>query len=268
MAGSSRPVNQASPEGFQDLPMSRLLLSALLVAAPSLYGCSTTDRGAVAQADQSTGKKPTQAAPAEAVQLTGDEQPQGNADANGVFYVKLETSQGDVYIEVHPEWAPNGAAHFKELVEAKFYDECRFFRVIEGFMAQVGMNGNPEVQAEWGEKNIKDDKVVRSNTRGFVTYAQTGAPNSRSTQFFINYRDNSFLDADRFAPFGIVIEGMGVIDSLYKDYGEGAPSGRGPSQGLIAQRGNEYLQQRFPKLDYIKTATIVAKADVPSLKDK
>lgn len=178
------------------------------------------------------------------------------SSGDGDYTVKLETSKGDVLIEVHRDWAPIGADHFRELVEAGFYDGCRFFRVLDGFMAQVGINGDPETHAKWS-KNIKDDPVVASNTRGFVTYAKTGAPNSRSTQIFINYGDNSQLDPQGFAPFGKVVKGMDVVEKLYSGYGEGAPQGRGPSQQRITYEGNAYLEKQFPKLDYIKKATVV-----------
>ncbi len=177
-----------------------------------------------------------------------------DAKAAEAFYVKFETTKGDFVIEVHPDWAPNGAAHVKELIEKKFYDGCGFFRCVDGFMVQFGMNGDPKVQAEWGEKTIKDDPVKRSNKRGFVTYAQTGAPNSRSTQLFVNFGDNSFLDSQRFAPVGVIIEGMTVVDSLFKT-GENP----GETQGMIKEQGNEYLKKQYPKLDYIKTARIVPK---------
>ncbi|MEZ5943883.1 MAG: peptidylprolyl isomerase [Planctomycetaceae bacterium] len=172
------------------------------------------------------------------------------------FLVKFETSQGDFVVEIHPEWAPNGATHFRELVENNFYDDCRFFRVVEGFMAQFGINGDPATNKKWGD-SILDDKVVKSNTRGMLTYAQTGMPNSRSTQLFISYADNSFLDGQRFAPFGRVVEGMAVVDQLYNGYGDGAPMGNGPDQGRIESEGNRYLLKDFPKLDYIKTARII-----------
>lgn len=189
-----------------------------------------------------------------------------DAKAGEVFYVKLETSKGDVVLEVHPEWAPIGAAHFKELVEAKFYDDCRFFRVLEGFMCQVGMNGDPKVQAKWGEATIKDEPVKKSNKRGFVTYAKPPFPNGRSTQFFVNYGDNSRLDGDGFSPFALVVRGMPVLDSLYGGYGEGAPKGNGPSQDGIKAQGNAYLNKEFPKLDYIKKATIITKAEFEGAK--
>ncbi len=179
-----------------------------------------------------------------------------SAPAIDPYQVKLETSKGDVVIQVHPEWAPHGAARFKELVELGFYDGCRFFRVVDGFMAQVGMNGDPAVNAQWQENRIPDDPVQESNTRGKVTFATSG-PDSRTTQFFISYGDNSFLDPQGFSPFGEVVEGMDVIDSLYNGYGEGAPQGRGPRQDLIGAQGNEYLNAQFPMLDYIEQATIV-----------
>jgi peptidyl-prolyl cis-trans isomerase A (cyclophilin A) len=172
------------------------------------------------------------------------------------YQVKLETSKGDVVIQVHPEWAPRGAERFKELVEAGFYDDCRFFRVVDGFMAQIGMNGDPAVNAQWQDNTIPDDPVMESNTRGKVTFATSG-PDSRTSQFFITYDDNSFLDGQGFSPFGEVVEGMDVVDSLYNGYGDGPPEGRGPRQDLIAERGNEYLKAQFPELDYIKTASIV-----------
>ncbi|MEX0702896.1 MAG: peptidylprolyl isomerase [Planctomycetales bacterium] len=181
-----------------------------------------------------------------------------SAEGTGeTFRVKFETTQGDFVVEVHPEWAPNGAKQLRTLVEEKFYDDVAFFRVIDGFMAQFGMSGDPKVQEKWGEKTIQDDPVKQSNVRGYVTFAQTGAPNSRSTQLFINYGDNSRLDEQRFAPVGKVVEGMDVVDKLHSGYGEGAPGGRGPSQGEITRRGNAYLKERFPNLDYIKTARIV-----------
>jgi peptidyl-prolyl cis-trans isomerase A (cyclophilin A) len=191
-----------------------------------------------------------------------------DAKAGEVFYVKLETSKGDVILEVHPEWAPIGAAHFKELVEAKFYDDCRFFRVLKEprpFMAQVGMNGDPKVQAKWGEATIKDEPVKKQNKRGFVTYAKSRLPNSRSTQIFINYGDNSqSLDPQGFAPFAMVVRGMPVVDSLYGDYGEGGEGG--PTQDAISAQGNKYLNEKFPKLDYIKKATIITKAEFEGTK--
>jgi len=178
-------------------------------------------------------------------------------DVPDVYKVKLDTTQGEVIVEVHRDWSPNGADRFHKLVNSGFYDGCRFFRVLDGFMAQVGINGDPDVQKKWRDNNIKDDEVKQSNKKGYVTYAKSGAPNSRSTQIFFNYKDNSFLDNQGFSPFGKVIKGMDVLEKLYKEYGEGAPQGNGPSQQRIQFEGNKYLNENFPKLDYIKRATIV-----------
>ncbi len=172
------------------------------------------------------------------------------------FNVLFQTSAGDFVVEVHRDWAPNGADRFYNLVKNGFYDGCRFFRVLSGFMAQVGMNGDPAIQQVWSRANIPDDPVKQSNKRGYVTFAQAPTPNSRSTQIFINYGDNGSLDKDRFAPFGRVTKGMDVVDKLYSGYGEGAPGGSGPSQATIVMQGNAYLSKEFPKLDYIKKATI------------
>src|SRR5204863_1716613 len=126
--------------------------------------------------------------------------------------VKLDTTAGPVVIEVHREWAPLGSDRFYNLVKNGFYDGVRFFRVIPGFMAQGGMHGDPAIQAVWGRANFPDDPVKQSNKRGFVTFAKTSAPNSRSTQIFINYGDNANLDPQGFAPFGQVTSGMEAVD--------------------------------------------------------
>jgi len=171
--------------------------------------------------------------------------------APATYKVKLDTSAGPVVIEVHRDWAPLGADRFYNLVKNGFYDNTRFFRVISGFMAQVGMSGDPAIQAVWGRNNFNDDPVKQSNKRGFVTFAKTGAPNSRSTQFYINYGDNGALDAQGFAPFGQVISGMEFVDKFYS-YGKQNV----PDQSEITKSGNAYLQKEYPKLDYIKKATI------------
>jgi peptidyl-prolyl cis-trans isomerase A (cyclophilin A) len=173
-----------------------------------------------------------------------------------VYKVEFDTSKGPFVIEVHRDWAPNGADRFYNLVKNGFYDNVRFFRVVEGFMAQFGVNGDPKVSAAWREARIKDDPVRISNKRTFVTFATAG-PNTRTTQVFISFSDNSNLDAQGFAPFGQVVSGMKVVDSLYNGYGEGAPGGRGPDQGRVQKEGNAYLASAFPNLDYVKKATIV-----------
>ena len=186
--------------------------------------------------------------------LLKPQSPVMNQTAPTTFKVRFETSKGDFIVEVQRGWAPEGADRFYNLVKNGFYDGARFFRVISGFMAQFGINGDPKVSAVWREQRIKDDPVQQSNTRGFIAYAMAG-PKTRTTQLFINYGDNSRLDQRGFAPFGRVIAGMEVVDQLYAAYGEGAPQGRGPSQVRIQQEGNAYLTSSFPELDYIKKAT-------------
>jgi peptidyl-prolyl cis-trans isomerase A (cyclophilin A) len=173
-----------------------------------------------------------------------------------VYRVDFETSKGKFVIEVHKDWAPLGAARFYQLVQEKFYDDQRFFRVVKGFMVQFGLSGTPAVGARWNNRPIRDDKVLKSNTRGMVSYAMAG-PNTRTTQIFINFGNNAGLDPQGFAPFGQVVEGMEVVDSLYSGYGDAPPGGRGPDQGQIQAQGNTYLKAKFPLLDYVKTASIV-----------
>ena len=176
--------------------------------------------------------------------------------APAVYKASFETSAGTFVIEVHRDWAPKGADRFYNLVKGGFFDNCRFFRVLSGFMVQFGINGDPAVQAAWRNANIPDDPVKESNKKGYVTFATAG-PNTRTTQVFINFADNASLDGQGFAPFGKVVTGMDVVDKLYAGYGEGAPQGRGPSQGQIQQQGTTYLEKDFPKLDFVKKATIV-----------
>ena len=168
------------------------------------------------------------------------------------YKAKFDTSAGVFVIEVTRAWAPLGADRFYNLVKNGFYDDVRFFRVLDGFMAQFGMNGDPAIQGVWGKTNFTDDPVKESNKRGYVTFAKTGAPNSRSTQVFINFVDNSSLDKQGFAPFGRVTDGMNVVDKLYSGYGRDNV----PDQGRITTEGNAYLMKSYPKLDYIKKATI------------
>jgi peptidyl-prolyl cis-trans isomerase A (cyclophilin A) len=182
-----------------------------------------------------------------------------NETAPSQYKVQFATTKGNFTIDVTREWAPKGADRFYNLVKNGFYDEVRFFRVIrvpEPFMAQFGISGDPAVSAKWADANLDDDPVMQPNTRGHITFATAG-PNTRTTQVFINYADNSRLDMLGFAPFGTVVEGMDVVDMLYADYGEGAPRGNGPDQELLESEGNAYLAKEFPKLDYINTARII-----------
>ena len=170
--------------------------------------------------------------------------------APNVFKVMFETSAGNIELEIHADWSPNGADRFYNLVKNGYYDGCRFFRVVPGFMVQFGINGDPAIQRYWENADIQDEPVKQGNTRGFITYAKSSAPNSRSTQLFINYKDNSFLNRQGFSPFGKVISGMEVVDKIYSAYGEK------PEQDRISAEGNAYLTKNFPKLDYIKSAKL------------
>jgi peptidyl-prolyl cis-trans isomerase A (cyclophilin A) len=200
-------------------------------------------------------KTPTLQPPEEAAAPTPAPTP-ADAAAPDSFRVKFATTKGDVTVDVFRAWAPKGADRFYRLVNEGYFKDVRFFRVLPGFMAQFGMSGDPALNAKMDTQRIADDPVTQSNKRGILTFATAG-PNTRSNQFFINYKDNAMLDAQGFAPIGKVVDGMKAVDALYSGYGEGAPNGLGPEQESIRNRGNEYLRTSFPKLDYIKSATIV-----------
>ncbi len=172
--------------------------------------------------------------------------------APDTFKAKFETTKGTFVIEVHREWSPNGVDRFYNLVKNGFYDGVKFFRVVPGFVVQWGIHGDPSLASKWLKASIDDDPVKQSNKRGFITYAKSGAPNSRSVQLFINLADNTRLDGMGFAPFGQVTLGMDVVDKLYGDYGEGLTK----LQGRIAEEGNAFLEKNYPNLDAIKKATI------------
>jgi peptidyl-prolyl cis-trans isomerase A (cyclophilin A) len=178
-----------------------------------------------------------------------------NEPAPASYKVKFDTSKGVFVLQVTRAWAPKGADRFYNLVKSGFYDNVRFFRVISGFMVQFGINGDPTTMSKWREAQIQDDPVTQSNKRGFITFAMAG-PNTRTSQVFINFADNSRLDQSGFAPFGQVISGMNVVDALNAEYGEGAPRGRGPDQGRLQREGNAYLAKDFPRMDFVKKATI------------
>jgi len=174
--------------------------------------------------------------------------------APAVFRARFTTNIGLFVIEAHREWAPLAADRFYNLVKNGFYNSSRFFRVLDGFMAQFGLNGDPDIQAAWQSAPLMDEPVIQSNRRGFVTFTRESGPNSRYTMVFINYKDNSYLDAEGFAPFGQVVTGMDVVDKLYSGYGRTNI----PDQRRIVREGNAYLQQEYPKLDFIRTATLEA----------
>jgi peptidyl-prolyl cis-trans isomerase A (cyclophilin A) len=184
--------------------------------------------------------------PRSSIAQTADEQ------APATFRARFETSQGPFVIEVQREWAPLGADRFYTLVKSGFYDGVRFFRVLNGFMAQFGLSGDPKVQGAWASANLMDEPPKQSNLRGFVTFAKESRPNTRYTMVFINYKDNSYLDSEGFAPFGQVVAGMEVADKLYSGYGRTNV----PDQRRITSEGNAYLAAEYPKLDYIRRARI------------
>jgi peptidyl-prolyl cis-trans isomerase A (cyclophilin A) len=179
------------------------------------------------------------------------------AQAPEIFFAAFTTTKGDFAVEVHRSWAPHGADRFYNLIKLGFYDDTRLFRAIPDFMVQFGIPGDPQIAAKWQAASIPDDPPTQSNLRGFMSFAQTGMPNSRTTQIFVCFENHPQLDASGFAPFAKVSRGMEVVDAFYKGYGEGAPSGQGPSQDRIQSEGNAYLDKEFPKLDRILSTRIV-----------
>jgi peptidyl-prolyl cis-trans isomerase A (cyclophilin A) len=173
-----------------------------------------------------------------------------------VFRVRFETTKGPFVVETHRDWAPIGADRFYYLVRNGYYDGTRFFRALDGFMAQFGISGVPAIAASWKDRRMPDDSATQQNLRGRVSWANAG-PGTRTTQLFINYRDNAMLDNGHYPPIGQVVEGMSVVDSLYKGYGEGMPYGKGPDQDRLYAQGEKYLASEFPKLDKINKAEVV-----------
>src|SRR6266853_4396628 len=177
--------------------------------------------------------------------------------APDTFQVKVATTRGDFMVTVNRAWAPIGADRFYNLVKHRFYDNASFFRVVPGFVVQFGINAYPPVSAEWEKANIQDEPVTQTNKRGYLTYAKTSMPNTRSTQIFINLKDNAGLDGQGFSPFGFVdAQGMKVVDMFYDQYGDAG----GPDQEQISKQGKPYLDKGWPKLDSIKTATLLGAA--------
>lgn len=179
------------------------------------------------------------------------------------YKVQFSTTRGDFVVTVTRAWAPLGADRFYNLVKHHFFDNASFFRVLPGFVAQFGISAYPAVNKVWEPAVIKDDPVTQANLRGYLTFA-TGGPNTRTTQAFINLVDNKRLDSMGFAPFGQVTDGIKVVDMFYDQYGEGAPSGGGPDQDQIQKQGKPYLDKGWPKLDFIKTTTIVSPEPAPA----
>lgn len=190
--------------------------------------------------------------------LLHPESPEMNEEAPASFLVRLETTKGRIEIEVHRDWAPRGADRFYNLVRHGYYDGVRFHRVVAGRWAQFGINGDPRISTTWRERNLEDDPFVQSNRRGTIAYA-FAVRNGRTTQVFFNLRDNSEThDSEPFVPFGRVVTGMDVVDSLNSEYGEASGGGiRAGKQAPLFERGNAYLDENFPRLDHILRATVV-----------
>ena len=273
---------------------TRLLLPVFLLLAPLLMGQATCPEGKVLGWDQATccwpgqnvgpfgctGKptacpegliasddgcvNPTSQAALRSTYHPGLLDPREAAEtAPEEYTVVLETTKGDVLIDVVRAWAPQGADRFYNLVRIGHYDGVAFFRVIDGFMAQVGIHGDPKVAGIWANATIQDDPVVESNQPGFVSFAMAGA-NSRTTQIFFNTVDNHRLDSMGFAPFGRVRDLKPILE-LYAGYGEGAPRGRGPDQNAIRTQGNAYLRASYPNLDWIKEARVLKPEELKAL---
>lgn len=228
--------------------MKRLFSGLLLLGSLAATSCGTGP-----DEEEPSIPKATNEAPAPS-------RDEGEA-APATFLVKLETTKGDVIIEFHRDWSPLGVDRIHRLVKTGFYDDCAFFRVLPRFAAQFGIHGDPQVSAEWRNRNLIDELPKQSNLRGMVSYAQATQPNTRTTQLFINLKDNSnMLDPQNFAPIGKVIQGMDVVDSLFSRYGEQASN----AQAEIQMHGNAFLKANFPQLDYIKKATIVTATPEPT----
>ena len=213
----------------------KAFVTAVVAISIALSGCSTDKKPE--KAAEPAAKKPSRAL--------------------DKFYVKLDTSKGDVIVEVVREWAPRGADRFYELVNAGFYDGSRFYRVLRGFAAQFGISKDPKTNELWRQLLLPDDAVKQSNKRGYLSFATRG-PSTRSTQVFINLKDNSNLDGKGFAPFARVVEGLENVDKLYAGYGEVMTlGGSGPDPAKLEVMGDEYAQRSFPRLDVINSAKAI-----------
>ena len=219
---------------------------------------------------------PAQTAPAKPKSTTGEKAPASSYDrallkpdslkdvAPATYQVKFETTRGDFAVTVTRAWAPLAADRFYNLVKHHYFDGARFFRVVPGFVVQFGLSAYPPVTAAWDKATIKDEPVTQKNKRGTLTFAKSSMPNSRTTQIFINLKDNSSsLDPQGFAPFAVVDgNGMNVVEMFYDQYGDTA----GMDQANIEKLGEKYLSEKWPRLDQIKSATLVgdATASAPS----
>lgn len=249
------------PSNVRSVIVPSLLVAlgwGLCLSSPALGQSQTPSEEAAEPAKKKA--EPPKAEKAETKEMSAKEKravlldpksPEMTKRAPDVFKVKFETSKGDIVLEVKRELSPLGVDRFYNLVRFGFYDEARFFRVMSGFMAQFGINADPNISKKWIDAGIKDEPVKASNTAGMMSFAKRSAPNSRTTQLFINFGNNSGLDRQGFSPFAQVVEGMDVVNSI------NAAHGQTPRQDRIQNEGNAYLKKAFPDLDYIKKATVL-----------
>jgi len=238
--------------------LSLFVLSAVLGAAPaaaeSKAAKSVPTKPAPAKSEGKKKAEPKAEPQKESMPMPTPEQAVEKAPAT--YKARFKTTKGDFVVEVTRDWSPNGADRIYNLVKLGYFTDIAFFRVLDGFVAQGGIHGDPGMSARWRNARFPDDPSAgKTNARGTMVFATAG-PNTRTTQFFVNFKDNGMLDSMGFTPFGKVVSGMDVVDGLYKGYGEGAPRGNGPDQGRIQAEGNAYLKKEFPKLDYIKSAAL------------
>ena len=230
---------------------SSLICAFSLIASFALVSCSKADQTNNPTANPSATTSGVGVAAAPSPTSPGFADPAKlTAKAPETFKAQFDTTKGKFTVEITRSLAPNGADRFYNLVKSGYFTDIAFFRVVPGFMVQFGIHGDPAVSAKWREANIADDPVKGSNTRGTITFATAG-PNTRTTQLFINFGNNTGLDGQGFSPFGKVTSGMDVVDKIDAEYGES------PNQGRIQMQGNAYLKPGFPNLDYIKSASIV-----------
>jgi peptidyl-prolyl cis-trans isomerase A (cyclophilin A) len=236
------------------------VLSFAALLALSFPSYSQTPAPAQAPAKSATAAKPKSASPT--YDRTLLKPALLKEKAPDTFQVKFETTRGDFTMDVTRAWAPLGVDRFYNLVRHHYYDNMVLFRVVPGFVVQFGISSYPPVNAAWKDATIKDDPVLQSNKRGYVTFATSG-PNSRTTQIFINFGDNSRLDSMGFAPFATINhDGMKVVEMFYDQYAEGPTN----QQDAIQKQGKAYLDKNYPKLDVIKQATIVGTPPLPAPK--
>lgn len=255
MRSVPRPARRPVARGLAPRRLApALAVPALLLACGGTDGSSAADTLGAGQAPSADAPGSTASARTDPLLRPGSDEATRRAPA--VYRVEFVTNEGPFTVEVRRAWAPRGADRLYDLVRLDFFRGARFFRVLEGFVAQFGLSGRPAVDSAWRDHPIPDDSVRRTNARGTLTFASAGE-DTRTTQLFVNLADNPRLDGMGFAPVGEVVEGMEVVDSLYAGYGEGAPRGDGPSQARTLREGNAYLERSFPELDYVEEARLV-----------